>query len=47
MLQQQHKLEPLKEATVQLALLALKRDLTLSLQRAAAIYNALFRTLQN
>jgi hypothetical protein len=45
--QQQHQIEPSKERQIQLALQALKQDATLSLQRAAAIYNVSRATLSD
>ncbi|KAF1922431.1 uncharacterized protein M421DRAFT_411397 [Didymella exigua CBS 183.55] len=45
--QQQHKSKPFKEAAIQLALQAVKQDATLTLRRAAAIYNAPYNTLRN
>jgi hypothetical protein len=43
--QQQHHLEPSTECQIQLALQALKQDATLSVRRAAAIYNVSRNTL--
>ncbi|KAJ8108675.1 hypothetical protein OPT61_g8008 [Boeremia exigua] len=43
--QQQHNINALKEAQVQLALQALKQDANLSQRRAAAIYNVPQATL--
>ena len=43
--QQQHQIEPSKECQIQTALQALKQDATLSLRRAAAIYNVSLATL--
>ena len=43
---QQDKPKPLKEASIQLALQAVKQDAMLTLQRAAAIYNAPYNTLR-
>jgi hypothetical protein len=47
MSQQQHNLPALKEAQLELALKAIERDATLSLRRAAAIYNVSRATLSN
>jgi hypothetical protein len=43
--QQQHQMEPSNERQIQTALQALKQDATLSLRRAAAIYNVSRTTL--
>jgi hypothetical protein len=43
--QQQHQIKPSKERQIQLALQALKQDVTLSQRRAAAIYNVNQSTL--
>ncbi|KAJ8111140.1 hypothetical protein OPT61_g6192 [Boeremia exigua] len=45
--QQQHNINALKEAQIQLALQALKQDANLSQRRAAAIYNVPQATLSN
>ena len=45
--QQQHQIEPSNERQIQTALQALKQDATLSLRRAAAIYNVSHRTLSD
>jgi hypothetical protein len=44
---QLHQSDALKEAQVQLALQAIKKDATLSLRRAAAIYRAPLQTLSD
>jgi uncharacterized protein YoaH (UPF0181 family) len=44
---QLHQSDTLKEAQVQLALQAIKKDATLSLRRAAAIYRAPLQTLSD
>ena len=45
--QQQHQIEPSNERQIQTALQALKQDATLSLRRAAAIYNVALSTLSH
>jgi hypothetical protein len=47
MSQQQQNLPALKEAQLELALKAIERDATISLRRAAAIYNVSQATLSN
>jgi hypothetical protein len=47
MSQQQHYLKPSNERQIQTALQALKQDATLSLRRAAAIYNVPRKTLSD
>jgi hypothetical protein len=45
--QHSNALKPYKEAQIQLALQAIKQDVTLTLRRAATIYNVSYRTLGN